>query len=173
MHGGAAFEDLLDRQLGGVHGVSAMPRNISRGTATTFGFFFLESSLPAATRPIAGLRRSLSTSVSVPVYDAGSSPRGVAGSLRETERDGAGWHSATRRERRFSSHQRAAIGELIALGALIDEGASSGQLRSAFRSLARRYHPDRHSSASAGDRARLSAQFARLCDAYRLLTTAA
>jgi hypothetical protein len=43
------------------------------------------------------------------------------------------------------------------------------ELRNAFRRLALRYHPDRHSRCGATERARLAGAFARVCEAYRAL----
>ena len=42
-------------------------------------------------------------------------------------------------------------------------------LRNAYRTLARRYHPDRHPGCSPADRARLARLFAEATDAYRSL----
>jgi hypothetical protein len=81
--------------------------------------------------------------------------------------------SATVR-RRASHHtlsveQQHALDRLIALGAALDAGFSGRELRSAFRSLARRFHPDRHPHCTDAERARLSRQFAAIKDDYQRL----
>ncbi|MEP7310829.1 MAG: DnaJ domain-containing protein [Acidobacteriota bacterium] len=58
---------------------------------------------------------------------------------------------------------------LVALGAHLDASFTARQLRSAFRTLARRYHPDRHPSTSDAERARLARVFAELNDNHRRL----
>ena len=47
--------------------------------------------------------------------------------------------------------------------------AYNPDLRGAFRTLARRYHPDRHPNCTPIEKARLSRQFIQLHDAYREL----
>jgi len=58
------------------------------------------------------------------------------------------------------------------LGAGIGVDSSVGELRSAFRMLARRYHPDRHPDASVVDRHRLAWQFTTIRNSYKTLLTA-
>ena len=58
------------------------------------------------------------------------------------------------------------------LGASLPVDFSAGDLRSAFRLLARRYHPDRHPGATAPDRQRLAQQFTSLRTSYETLLTA-
>jgi DnaJ-class molecular chaperone len=63
-----------------------------------------------------------------------------------------------------------AFDALNALGADLDDAFTPETLRRAFRKLAHRYHPDRHSGSSAAERARLARLFAEATDHYRLLT---
>jgi hypothetical protein len=72
--------------------------------------------------------------------------------------------------RALTPAERQAIEALRALGAdLRSDRFTDAELKSAFRSLARRFHPDRHPDSSEGERARLARAFASACDAYRTL----
>jgi DnaJ-class molecular chaperone len=71
----------------------------------------------------------------------------------------------------LSSREQRALDDLIALGAELPADFTFDELRSAFRTLARRYHPDRHAGCRAEDKARLAHLFARTRDAYRTLAT--
>jgi hypothetical protein len=51
----------------------------------------------------------------------------------------------------------------------LDDATTRKALRVAFRTLARRYHPDSHPGCSPDDRARLSRLFAEATDRYRIL----
>lgn len=73
--------------------------------------------------------------------------------------------------RRLSAGQREALNSLRALGAVsLADDFSAADIKSAFRALARRYHPDRHPGLSDAERASLARSFAAACDAYRALT---
>ena len=83
-------------------------------------------------------------------------------------------HSAVIRPKRtLSPEQREALNQLIGLGARLDSDFTMPELRSAFRALARTYHPDRHPGTRAGEKARLSTAFVTLRNAYDTLKTAA
>jgi hypothetical protein len=73
--------------------------------------------------------------------------------------------------RRLSARQQRALDRLVALGAELRADFSLHILRSAFRSLARRYHPDRHPESDPAEKARLSGLFSELNDSYRRLLT--
>lgn len=75
--------------------------------------------------------------------------------------------------RRLSPAQQQALDDLRSLGAsaLTAEFTDAG-IKSAFRILARKFHPDTHPGSSEVERARLARAFASVCDAYRTLTTA-
>ncbi len=76
----------------------------------------------------------------------------------------------TRRPHRvLSTRQQQALQQLVQLGAHIDGDFTARELRTAFRTLARRYHPDRHPGTSEFEKAKLARQFATLHDAYRVL----
>jgi len=66
--------------------------------------------------------------------------------------------------------ERRAFDALNALGAGLDDSFTAATLRRAFRTLAHRYHPDRHPGSTAGERERLARFFAEATDHYRLLT---
>lgn len=102
-------------------------------------------------------RRSVTSGASpwTPVYDA----------TREAR--------PRRRPRLLTSEQSAALEALRSLGArALTSEFTDVEIKSAFRTLARQFHPDRHPHSSEADRARLSRAFATACDAYRTLTTA-
>lgn len=70
---------------------------------------------------------------------------------------------------RLSSAQRAALECLRGFGAGLDEACSDDELKSAFRNLALRFHPDRHPQVADGDREYLASAFGRITEAYRVL----
>ena len=79
----------------------------------------------------------------------------------------------TRPKRTLSPNQREALNQLIGFGARLDSDFTIQELRSAFRALARAYHPDRHPGTKAGEKARLSTAFVTLRSAYDTLKAAA
>jgi hypothetical protein len=52
----------------------------------------------------------------------------------------------------------------------LDEARTPDALRRAYRTLAHRYHPDRHPASSPAERERLARLFAEATEHYRLLT---
>ena len=70
-------------------------------------------------------------------------------------------------------HERRALDYMVGLGARIESDFTDAELRSAFRALAREYHPDRHPGSSQQQRERLAALFRRLRQAYEHLQGAA
>ena len=77
-----------------------------------------------------------------------------------------------RPRRRLTVGQQHALDALVRLGAKLGPNFTAGELRSAFRTLARRYHPDRHPVASQFERVRLSRQFTDLTSNHQQLLTA-
>lgn len=71
-----------------------------------------------------------------------------------------------RSTRALSAHEREALDLLNGLGAELTADFTRDELRSAFRSLARRYHPDANPTIS-------GREFASLRDAYDALKTRA
>jgi len=74
--------------------------------------------------------------------------------------------------RRLTLVQQRSLAAFVDAGAAIGPDFSPEELRSAFRRLARRYHPDRHPFASDDDKARLSRQFGGITSDYEVLITA-
>jgi hypothetical protein len=52
----------------------------------------------------------------------------------------------------------------------LDDARTPDALRRAYRTLAHRYHPDRHPASSLAERERLARLFAEATEYYRLLT---
>jgi hypothetical protein len=75
----------------------------------------------------------------------------------------------TRVARPLTMREQRAFDDLIRLGADLRGSFTGHELRSAFRALARRYHPDRHPASSEVERARLSRMFAELNENYQRL----
>ncbi|MEI6667685.1 MAG: J domain-containing protein [Acidobacteriota bacterium] len=67
--------------------------------------------------------------------------------------------------------QQQAYDDLVKYGASLATDFTESELRSAFRVLARMYHPDRHPDCGPAEQDRLSRTFATLADAYRHLMT--
>ena len=74
--------------------------------------------------------------------------------------------------RRLTMTQQRSLDAFNQLGASVGVDFSSSDLRSAFRLLARRYHPDRHPGATEPDRRRLSQQFTIVRRSYETLVAA-
>lgn len=72
-------------------------------------------------------------------------------------------------DRVLNPAEESALETLIRLGASLDRAFTARELRSAFRELAHRYHPDRHPHASDSECMRLGAAFAELTSAYGIL----
>ena len=82
------------------------------------------------------------------------------------------WQAPPRPRRTFMAHEQRALDYLVGLGARLEPDLTMAELRSAFRALAREYHPDRHPNSSPQQRERLAALFRRLRQAYEHLQAA-
>lgn len=80
--------------------------------------------------------------------------------------------TGTRARRTLTARQHEALERFIWLGANLTPDFSGSELRSTFRALARRYHPDRHPHVTDSERARLARAFAELSDCHRVLVAA-
>ena len=74
--------------------------------------------------------------------------------------------------RPLTAIQQRAFDQLIALGADLGSDCTARELRSAYRTLARRFHPDRHPASSETEKARLARMFADLSQNHRCFLTA-
>jgi hypothetical protein len=149
----ASFTDILDEKLGAFRPDRTPPPS-SRGyaTAVASGFFFLYSGAQVAAAPRA-------TAPGLWTVE----PLAMSSAPVETSRV----------QRTLSTKQQRAFDQLVALGARLTPDFTIDELRSAFRLLARRYHPDSHPKSSAADKSRLSFQFTQLHAAYSQLRTLA
>jgi hypothetical protein len=77
--------------------------------------------------------------------------------------------AAGRPVRALGPAERHALDELAGLGARLREDFTSAELRSAFRALARRFHPDRCTDQSPADQAHAARIFAFIVGHYRCL----
>jgi hypothetical protein len=96
----------------------------------------------------------------------------VSGASPRTPVYGAGTGAQFRPARRLTPAQRGALDALRSLGASVGDDFTSAEIKSAFRALARRFHPDRHPWSTDTERTAFARAFASACDAYRTLTTA-
>jgi hypothetical protein len=163
MRAGPDFGQILDEKLEGA-GFAWASRRERRAAADHPG-----------ARPVflfGDLRSGFTAGPSRPAQASGASPwTPVYGARPGAQSRGAGVRAGDRPARHLTPPQRLAVDALRALGAdpLCDD-FTDAELKSAFRVLARRFHPDRHPASSDAERARLSRSFAAACDAYRALT---
>jgi curved DNA-binding protein CbpA len=71
--------------------------------------------------------------------------------------------------RALSDREREAMAAFEALGAPLSPAFTADELRRAFRTLARAYHPDRHGDRGAHEQARFGELFTRARAAYETL----
>lgn len=114
-----------------------------------------------------------------PVFLFGGVTAGFAGSPRPgVTRVPPAWFTSSRPAatpvrpaRTLSRTQERALDYLRGLGArTLAADFTDAEIKSAFRALALRFHPDRHPGSSDAERASLARAFASVCDAYRTLT---
>jgi len=137
---GKAFADVLEEVLEGSGPHQPAPASRAGFGYATPSILFFEAGLPSAPRP---------SFVALPP-PLPPPPR-------------------PRPRRALSPRQQEALEAFVGLGARIDDGFTHAELRSVFRSLAFRYHPDRHPASGDLERAHLSERFAQLHDAYESL----
>ena len=140
---GVSFAEVLDEKVAGHRKAEPAPAPHVPFTPT-IGFYFDTGTVAPEVRARATARARA----------AAPPPRAAAG---------------PRPPRTLTASERQALETLVGLGAAIDADFTAETLRSAFRLLARRHHPDRHPRSSDLERARQSAVFAQLHDAYRRL----
>jgi hypothetical protein len=184
MREGLAFEDVLNRTIGGS---STAPREafppVIAGTAAAYGFFLLDAGVPS-TGMRAGLQRRLTdrrteldtartvhhlgraNASAVPMAGGDTAPPARASAADGT----CGSSLPPFPRRRLSPRQQQALEMFNTLGAGLQLHFTGGDLRSAFRRLARKYHPDRHAGCSHQDRDRLAALFGHAREAYEVLS---
>lgn len=171
MRGGLAFDDVLDELL-----VSAIPEPQPRvarqvaGTATAYGFFFTASPASASlARHVessiarAGLRSAEVTTATpecTPRRHRMTTPASVSTDPQFAEP----------KKHPLSAREREAFRHLAALGGDLGEAFTFDELRRAFRKLALRYHPDRHTGCGDHTRSQLAQTFAQARDAYQVLS---
>jgi DnaJ-like protein len=74
--------------------------------------------------------------------------------------------------RALTPAQQHALDGLIRLGASLQPDFTTRELRTVFRRLARRYHPDGHPGSSDAEKARLARTFSEVDRCYKLLREA-
>ena len=140
---GKAFVDVLDEVLAGDGSDDRMTPRMGPGFATPSLFRFESMDM----------KRSQATSAWVSGTVASPPPP----------------PPPVRPRRTLSPRQREAFAAFVQLGARISDDFTEQELRSMFRLLALRYHPDRHPGSTDSERERLSVRFAQLHDAYESL----
>ena len=183
MSRGVAFDELLDEKLA-AESIDSKPAVTvgPAGMATAYGFFFVDAPRTAVASFSAQYELSMGRRASA-VSASGQSAvdkrfagpvntAGVRVHLRgETAQAATPQPLAVRPVRRhLSMREQRAFDELEALGGTLTVDFTFDELRSVFRRLARRYHPDRHTGCSAHDQAaHLADQFTRARAAYQVL----
>jgi hypothetical protein len=158
MAGGTAFADILDEMIGEVPadrasrapqpGLRPLPPNPflftepHRHYRTAYGAFGRPGGALRDTRP--------GESASVVVPPAAPAPSRPP-------------------MRKLSFVDARAVEQLVALGARLPNDFTAGELRSAFRALARKYHPDTHPASDPAESARLARVFADVNAHYQQL----
>lgn len=157
MPAGVCFQDILDEKVA-ARWDSERPRDVIFGAAPR-----------TAWAPACSWAAASPAGMASPRPDA-AAHRAYVSSLETAPRPGAPRPPA----RVLSLAQRRALECLRGFGAVtLDESFTDDEVRSAFRSLALRFHPDRHPAVGDDDRRYLAEAFDRVTRAYRQLTSVA
>ena len=154
MRGASVFADVLDEKIREDCLAAATAARPYQRPPTLGYFLFSSASVPAGIDGSARARPRIRV----------EPPRAWSGPA--LDRDDA---PPSRPSRRLSAAQQAALDTFLELGAAIGPHFTQAELRSAFRELARRFHPDRHPDISVDQRVRLTKLFVRARDACRIL----
>lgn len=139
MRRGPDFNQVLQERLDACPVTEPTPAHAPFPASPSLGFFFNHPGLAAPVDPTATSRR---------------------------------WQAPPPRQRpkrTLMPHEQRALDYLVGLGANIGSDFTEPELRSAFRALAREFHPDRHPGSTQQQKERLTAMFRRLRQAYEHL----
>jgi hypothetical protein len=153
MHSGARFARILDEKVGRLD--SARPMSAGRADYGRPHHPVVLLFHTAGHQPAAHAGRVASA------YGVGHRSRAAAAARVTLQ--------PSRPSRLLTDRQQQALAHMVGLGAALDADFTIRDLKTAFRTLARLYHPDRHPGSSEFEQARLGRQFAMLHDAYRHL----
>jgi len=174
---GVDFDDLLDEQLA-AEPIDSKPTVTfgAAGMATAYGFFFVDAPRTAVasfpSSQVAWMGRRADGIVGVDQRFAGAVNAGsVRVRVHVTSEPAAQPAAQTRPVRQLSDREQRALAELVTLGGSLSVDFTFDELRSVFRTLARRYHPDRHAGCNDQDRLLLAEQFTRARNAYKVLAS--
>jgi hypothetical protein len=167
MEPGTTFADMLDAATGAAPGDAAPVRERVFRPEPVLGYFGCAAGIPAVPPRVSPQRFKVFAQAGRCSASAGAHAGAVHAPAHSAYLRAERPVRVERPRRRLTAAQQNAFDRLIALGAPLDAAFTADELRSAFRLLARRYHPDRHPGADAGERSRLAALFA---DAHRAYT---
>jgi hypothetical protein len=155
MQYGAGFADILDQQLRAVasRAPAAARAEPYYPSAPPSPFLFSEAQRHFGAAAYGWSGRGPTRLARPPI----ATPRPQPGSDRPRAR------------RVLTERQQDALATLNTLGAGLAPDFTARELRSAFRTLARRYHPDRHPGGTPHEAAQLSRLFADVTTSYRRL----
>ena len=143
MDGGATFAEVLEARVGSWKAEDAHPGSIPpRRTAPPHPFLFVEPQVQFRATPYAAMAGDRMAPAAVP-------PR--------------------RRCRMLTAPEQRALDGLVRLGATLEPDFTAADLRTAFRTLARRYHPDSHPTSSTVELTRFARLFADVTEHHRRL----
>ena len=177
---GVTFDELLQQKLSPPP-IDSRPAGTygPAGMGAAYGFFFVEGSRSSGSLASAS-DVAMSAAAEAAAGRSGQHPSPWSGPDRGRTHvhtmAGDRPHEAfgepgigSRQVTTLSLREQQAFDTLAALGAGLSPSFTAIELRSAFRQLARRYHPDRHTGCSDDEKLRLGQAFARAREAYRVL----